>query len=695
MALAYLLDPQLQYSDKSGALNVAGFLRVYLNGTDDRAITYKDFNGTRNTADIVLDNNGRAVVIADTSKTYRLEVYTSDGDLQWTQYPLNTIVGGSGGANGFVVESTDGSIAVDRYDSGGVIHYDLSAHVEDSTDLLEWIRCEGATKDSDTYTPIYTDGTMEVGTKGIKVSADRYYHVTAHLRASKSTVQPYYDKVDVLFRLVDDNDVETNVIRQSVIVDSSVGLVQDYEVSTDVMVEEDAELLLDILNTTVPGITWDVLNLEVHRVFSGAPVIPGGVQRKLIAGENITIEHTGSGDIISSTGGGGGIVPLSDLSGLRYSQGNTPVNRMSAENGDRPGLYGFMGIKCDPSFVWVEGSTFRTRLYLESPWFGDPSWAYVYPLWYKVADPSKYICATNKNFYALHDNGMVADPVADTTYYVVDVDVYSYDLTWSQPDLITSLDELATSDWAFTYVSYGTSGRFPTGEDGVSWNFAQATPFSGWIPDGKMYAYLKNYGGLNTDLGGLYVDPNYFQKKLTAGTGITIDGNTISADTSLTPVLVGSAEGYVAASGDTNLPFSRPRIPNAERYVYPNKLYMLRCRIGYGDIAESNTLTFGDNPQLILCSFDNSNDPLTMSYSGRLFAAIALPKTPTLIDNAHVGERFDAMVDFFDVPTDTVCIEWFGYLPQQTGEELRVILKDVTMGSGNHMHLYVDLYRLN
>ena len=306
MALQYLLDPQLQYSDKSGALNVAGFLRVYLNGTDDRATTYKDFAGTLNTDDIVLDSNGRAVVIADTSKTYRLEVYTSDGDLQWTQYPLNTIVGGSGGANGFVVESTDGSIAVDRYDSGGVIHYDLSSNVEDSTELLEWIRCDGATKTSDTYTPIYTDGTMEVGTKGIKVYADRYYHVTAHLRASKSTVQPYYDKVDVLFRLVDGNNIETNVIRQSVIVDSSVGLVQDFEVSTDVMVDEDSELLLDILNTTVPGITWEVLNLEAHRVFSGAPVIPGGVQRTLIAGSNITIEHTAAGDVISSTGGGGG-----------------------------------------------------------------------------------------------------------------------------------------------------------------------------------------------------------------------------------------------------------------------------------------------------------------------------------------------------------------------------------------------------
>ena len=33
MALSYLLDPNTQISDLSGALNVGGFLRVYLNGT--------------------------------------------------------------------------------------------------------------------------------------------------------------------------------------------------------------------------------------------------------------------------------------------------------------------------------------------------------------------------------------------------------------------------------------------------------------------------------------------------------------------------------------------------------------------------------------------------------------------------------------------------------------------------------------
>lgn len=95
MSLSYLFDPNLQIQDTSGDNNVNGFLRVYIDGTDERAVTYKDFNGTFNQADIRLDNNGRAVVIVDDTMTYRLEVYKRDGGMLWTQYPVkpsNTVI---------------------------------------------------------------------------------------------------------------------------------------------------------------------------------------------------------------------------------------------------------------------------------------------------------------------------------------------------------------------------------------------------------------------------------------------------------------------------------------------------------------------------------------------------------------------------------------------------------------------------
>lgn len=104
MAYQYLFDPNKQFQNVAGTNNVAGFLRVFYNGTDDRAVTYKDFNGTANPADIPIDNNGRAVVIANENLTYRLEVYNRDGALLWSQYPLSPMGGGGGsiGGNTFV-----------------------------------------------------------------------------------------------------------------------------------------------------------------------------------------------------------------------------------------------------------------------------------------------------------------------------------------------------------------------------------------------------------------------------------------------------------------------------------------------------------------------------------------------------------------------------------------------------------------
>lgn len=85
---SYLTDPNKQFVTKGGAPNVNGIVRVFLAGTDDPAITYCDFNGTMNPQEIRLDNNGRAIIIADPSKSYRLEVRNASGGLQWTVEPL-------------------------------------------------------------------------------------------------------------------------------------------------------------------------------------------------------------------------------------------------------------------------------------------------------------------------------------------------------------------------------------------------------------------------------------------------------------------------------------------------------------------------------------------------------------------------------------------------------------------------------
>lgn len=124
MALQYLFDPNKQFQSIGGVNEVSGFLRVFLNGTDDRATTYKNFDGTLNEADIVLDSYGRAVVIVDDTKTYRLEVYNRLGGLMWTVSNYKAS-GGSGGGSGtpVSVEGTVGEIDVDENTEGGVKHF--------------------------------------------------------------------------------------------------------------------------------------------------------------------------------------------------------------------------------------------------------------------------------------------------------------------------------------------------------------------------------------------------------------------------------------------------------------------------------------------------------------------------------------------------------------------------------------------
>lgn len=106
MSLNYLIDPNMQFQDRNGVNNVAGFLRVYYEGTDDRATTYKDFIGTLNPADIPLDNNGRAVVIVDSEKEFRVEVYSASGAMLWTQHPVFPQGGGGSEYDGDVSNAT-------------------------------------------------------------------------------------------------------------------------------------------------------------------------------------------------------------------------------------------------------------------------------------------------------------------------------------------------------------------------------------------------------------------------------------------------------------------------------------------------------------------------------------------------------------------------------------------------------------
>lgn len=84
MALLRLFDPTTQFQTKSGALNVAGKLRIYVESTDDLANIYGD-DGSRLPQPLILDSNGRARgLFVNSGRSYRLEAYDRNDSLLFT-----------------------------------------------------------------------------------------------------------------------------------------------------------------------------------------------------------------------------------------------------------------------------------------------------------------------------------------------------------------------------------------------------------------------------------------------------------------------------------------------------------------------------------------------------------------------------------------------------------------------------------
>lgn len=84
MALLRLFDPTTQFQTKSGALNVAGKLRIYVESTDDLADIYGD-DVSLLSQPLILDSNGRARgLFVDSGRSYRLEAYDRNDSLLFT-----------------------------------------------------------------------------------------------------------------------------------------------------------------------------------------------------------------------------------------------------------------------------------------------------------------------------------------------------------------------------------------------------------------------------------------------------------------------------------------------------------------------------------------------------------------------------------------------------------------------------------
>lgn len=267
MAIQYapLFALETQFQTKDGRNNTGGWLKVFLAATDDPATTYSDYNGTRNPEKIVLDDDGRALVICDKSKAYRLEVYSMDGSLLWTEEPVYCSGTGGGGISITKVVSTDGSISVDKNVAGSTTTYDLGISPS-SDEFLEWIKCYendcGAT-----WYPVFQDGSMETEAgKGIKVHGGHLYHFTNSFTVDPDGTGVNYDTFRVIMYcgddIVDEHDFD---------IDSSLNDPVLCEFSRDVVPSEDTHVYFKL---TIPSTCKASGEVQCHRIYSGINAVP-------------------------------------------------------------------------------------------------------------------------------------------------------------------------------------------------------------------------------------------------------------------------------------------------------------------------------------------------------------------------------------------------------------------------------------
>lgn len=263
---APLFPLEKQFQAKSGRNNTGGWLKVYLAATDDLADTYSDYLGTRNPEKIVLDDNGRAIVICDKARAYRLEVYDISGALLWTEEPLYCSGTGGGGVSVTRVVSTDGSINVESATQGSTVVYDIGMAPPDSDEFLEWIKCSeedcGAT-----WKPVWQAGTMETEAgQGIKVHAGRLYHFTCSFTVDPDGTGVNYDTFHVNMYCG-----STIVESRSFDIDSSLTDEVLCEFSHDLIPEADGCVYFTL---TIPSTCEVTGEVQVHRVYSGINAVP-------------------------------------------------------------------------------------------------------------------------------------------------------------------------------------------------------------------------------------------------------------------------------------------------------------------------------------------------------------------------------------------------------------------------------------
>jgi len=112
--LGYILDPAFQIENLNGKPVVGGYICIYEAGTDNKYISYENFDGAQNPFKIPLKADGRAVILGDPSLTYDVYAYDSYGNQLFSRLNVQCNVPGNISIKGADtrIKNTDGTLDI-------------------------------------------------------------------------------------------------------------------------------------------------------------------------------------------------------------------------------------------------------------------------------------------------------------------------------------------------------------------------------------------------------------------------------------------------------------------------------------------------------------------------------------------------------------------------------------------------------
>lgn len=188
--LGYLISPVLQVENTDGKPLVGGRIVVYRHGTTEPYITYKDFEGTHNPAEVILDSKGMCILIAEEGYSY--DVYCRDRNYveQWSRIGISIGLGGTS------IISRDGTITVKS--AGGVVDLGIS---DNDVTVLTGTGAERGTDGNFSISKTASSGEgLEVTGSRIKVKKAGWYHIEATWYAQSNSTANGYRTVELSTR---------------------------------------------------------------------------------------------------------------------------------------------------------------------------------------------------------------------------------------------------------------------------------------------------------------------------------------------------------------------------------------------------------------------------------------------------------------------------------------------------------------